>query len=95
MIVASRAALGIAAFLLAVATVVVVGVGISLALDGQYLVSSLLAYAASIMSVASVIAGLAALALSRGRGWGVAAVVLGVLANPLVLTRVLGWASGS
>jgi hypothetical protein len=89
-----RPLLGILSLVVAVITVAIVSVGISLALAGTYLPSTNLAYLATGTSVVAVIGGAAAALLGRGRVWGIAAVVLGLLATPLLLTHLLAWVSG-
>ena len=68
--------------------------GILLAMDGTYEAAILLAYLATGASVVSVLCGAAAVVTGRGRGWGVLAILLGVLSSPPLLTRLLSWASG-
>ena len=86
--------LGIAAFTAAIATVAVVAIGVITAESGEYAAATSLAYFAIAVSVVAVGGGLFALFLGRGRGWGVAGVLIGGLASPLVLTRLLVLASG-
>jgi hypothetical protein len=68
--------------------------GISLALADKFEASILLAYLATGASVVAFLCGVAAVLTGRGRAWGAAAVLVGVLASPPVLTKLLGWASG-
>ncbi|MCU1550007.1 MAG: hypothetical protein JWR36_567 [Glaciihabitans sp.] len=86
--------LGIVAFSAAIVTVFVVAIGVFTAESGKYASATGLAYFAIAASVVAVIGGLLALLLGRGRGWGVAAILIGGLASPLVLTRLLGMFSG-
>jgi hypothetical protein len=86
--------LGVLALLAAIVTGVLVWVGISWAMDDRFGPATSLAYVATGTSVAAVLGGICALVLDRGRGWGLAAIAIGLVANPLVLTRILGWASG-
>jgi hypothetical protein len=86
--------LGVVAFTAAIATVAVVAMGIFSAESGEFAVATGLAYFAIAVSVVAVAGGLFALFLGRGRGWGVAGVLIGGLASPLVLTRLLALASG-
>lgn len=50
--------------------------------------ASVLALAANVLTAAGFLGGLAAVILRRGRPWGVAAMVLGVVANPFMLLSV-------
>jgi hypothetical protein len=88
------ALLGILSAGAALATIMLLWAGISFALSDRYLVSTDVAYLATGTSVAAVVGGASAMVLGRGRAWGAVAIVFGVLASPLVLTRILGWASG-
>jgi hypothetical protein len=87
-------ALGVIAVVAGVATIVLVCVGISSAMSGKYAVGIALAYVATGTSIVAVLGGISAMVLDRGRGWGAVAIVVGLAANPLLLTRVLAWAGG-
>jgi hypothetical protein len=87
-------ALGVIAVLASVVTIVIVCAGISSAMSGKYAVGTSLAYFATGTSIVAVLGGICAMVLDRGRGWGAVAIVVGLAANPLVLTRVLSWAGG-
>jgi hypothetical protein len=87
-------ALGITSVALAIVTIVVMAVGLATSLRGEFEAGTTLAYVATGMSIVAVLGGLSAVLMGRGRGWGVVAIVLGLIANPLLLTKVLGWASG-
>ena len=50
-----------------------------------------LSISAVLLSVLAVVAGLIAVIGRWGRGWGVAAIVVGLLLNPVVLLAVLTW----
>jgi len=89
-----RNLLGVLALCAALFTVVVTGVGIFSAMTERYEVATWLAYLATGTSVVAVLCGAAAVVTGRGRGWGAAAVLVGALASPPVLTQLLGWASG-
>ncbi|MEJ1230476.1 MAG: hypothetical protein WDM88_07425 [Galbitalea sp.] len=89
-----RVRLGLLSLGAALVTVVITGVGIGTAMAGDYEAAILLAYLATGTSVVAVLCGAAAVVTARGRTWGAAAVVVGILASPPVLTRLLGWASG-
>jgi hypothetical protein len=86
--------LGLVSLLAALVTIVLFWMGMSFAVGDRNLVSADLAYLATGTSVVAVIGGVAAIILRRGRALGAVAVVLGLLASPLLLARLLGWASG-
>ena len=92
--VAHRAWPGILSFTLAIATVVAVVVGIVLATSDLYLAATCTAWGAVAASALAIVAGIVAVAARSGRGWGAAGLVLGVVANPVVLTRTLGLIGG-
>jgi len=89
-----RQRLGIASAVAGAATVVATIAGIGTAEIGRFLVGTLFAYLGTGTSVVAVLCGAAAIVTRRGRAWGAVGIVLGILASPPVLTRVLGWASG-
>ncbi|MGK2936245.1 MAG: 1,4-dihydroxy-6-naphthoate synthase [Solirubrobacteraceae bacterium] len=82
---------GIAALAVAVVTAVVHGVAVGVASGGDLSAGTVLAVVAICLSVLAVVGGLVALIGGFGRRWGVAAIVLGALANPVVLLALLGW----
>lgn len=82
---------GIAALGLAVVTAVVHGVAVGVASGGDPPAGTVLAVIAISLSVLAVVGGLVALIGGFGRRWGAAAIVLAVLANPVVLLTLLGW----
>jgi hypothetical protein len=86
--------LGGLSFGAAALTALIVWIGISQAFGGHYASSINLAYVATGVSVLAVIGGGAAIVFNRGRGWGAAAIVLGLLSTPLILTHLLAWMSG-
>jgi hypothetical protein len=88
------ALLGVVAAIAAVATVIVVIVGIRASVSGDYATGTTLAYVATGLSIVAVLGGLGAVFRDRGRGWGAIAIVIGLAANPLVLTQLLRWVSG-
>jgi hypothetical protein len=75
-----------AALLLAV----VEAIAIALGSDQHFVAATILAWFVIVLTVASFIAGLVAVVSGRGRRVGIAAMVLSVLANPLVLVWLLG-----
>jgi uncharacterized membrane protein len=89
-----RTDVGVLATCLAVLTAIVTGVGISSAMDGKFALATNLAYGATALSVLAVLAGGMAVFINRGRGWGIFAIALGILASPPILTDILNWAGG-
>jgi hypothetical protein len=89
----SRRLLGGAALLTAIVAIVLEIVAIGVASDGAWTVATVLAWAVILLTVVALVGGIVAIVLRRGRGPGIVAVVLAVLANPLVLVwlfRVVG-----
>jgi hypothetical protein len=85
---------GLAALLIAVVTVVLLIVGVDVALAGDYAASRSIAYTTIAFSIVGFVVGGIALVVNRGRSWAIVGMVVAVLANPIVLTVVLGWFSG-
>lgn len=79
-------ALGVA---LAATAAVLQAVAIGVATGGDYLSSTVVAYLAIGFSVLAVGIGVLGIALNRGRRLGIAAVIVGIVANPLVLLLLL------
>jgi hypothetical protein len=77
---------------LAAAVLMIAAVAVALAIDapGRYLEATVLAVAADALSVVALVTGIVAVVARRGRGAGIAAVVIAVLGNPLVLLYGLG-----
>lgn len=78
---------------------VVVAAGIQVAAivvasANDYPPAVVLAWFAIVLSAAAVVAGVVAAILGRGRRWGIAAAVLGIVTNPLVLLGVLRFVAG-
>jgi CBS domain containing-hemolysin-like protein len=86
--------LGLVSVVAALLTIVLLWMGMSFALGDRNLVSTYLAYIAIGTSVVATIGGASAIVLHRGRAMGAVAIVVGLLANPLVLTRLLNLAGG-
>ncbi len=84
-----RAFVGGLALLGALAAAIVTGVGIGVAASGLYDLGAVLAWVAIVLSALAVLVGLVAIIVGWGRRWGIAAVILGVVSNPWVLTTVL------
>ncbi len=64
------------------------------ALDDVHAVASALVFVALGASVVAVVLGILAIVLRAGRWWGVAGLVLGVVANPLLMVWTLRALSG-
>lgn len=77
------------AFLLVVVVVVLDAVAVGLAGSGSFAAATVVAWVAIVLSVLSVLGGILAIVLGRGRPVAIAAVILGILANPWLLTRLL------
>jgi hypothetical protein len=86
--------LGVLSFGAAIFTAIATTTGIVLAMGGRFEASILIAYLATGASVVAVLCGAASVVTGRGRGWGALAIVIGILASPPLLTKLLGWASG-
>jgi hypothetical protein len=82
--------LGVVAFSLAVILFALNVAGIVLSNNGDDDPARSIAYITIFGTIFTFLGGLIAAVLSFGRGWGVAAVVLSVLANPFVLVVLLG-----
>ena len=80
---------GVVAFALGLATTGALITGIVLATGDRYRDATWAAWAAVGISVPAVLFGIVALILGRNRAWAVTGLVLGVVANPLVLTPTL------
>ncbi len=65
--------------------------GIVLATSGLFELATWVAWATTGVSAAAVLLGLGALIGRLGRGWAAIGVLLGVIANPLLLVHGLGW----
>ena len=86
-------ALGAGAVLVAVAAIAALAAAVIERSRGSGLVE-LLTWIALAASAIAVLVGLVALLTGRGRLAGFAAVVLGALANPWLLSLLLAWAAG-
>lgn len=86
MVALAASALGLAAL------IVGVSVAASRTADaGDWVFASVVAIVANVLTASGFVAGLVAVILRRGRPWGVAAMVLGVAANPFVLVSVFSF----
>ena len=78
------------ALAVAVVAAVLTGVGVGVAADGEFVTGTTVAWVAIVLSGIAVAGGILALIAGFGRLPGALAVVLGLLANPFLLTRLLG-----
>ena len=85
---------GLIALLLSATTVALLSSGISLALANDFSASSAAGLGAIGTSIAGFLLGGVAVITGRGRGWGAIAMVVSVLANPVILTNILGFVAG-
>ncbi|MGN6272301.1 MAG: hypothetical protein ACTHMQ_04355 [Protaetiibacter sp.] len=76
---------------LAILMVITWAVALACSLAGLLELGVGLSYSAIGLSVLAVLAGIVAVVAGWGRGWGVAAIAVGVLLNPVVLLNVLTW----
>jgi len=76
---------------LAILMVITWAVALACSLAGLLELGVGLSYSAIGLSVLAVLAGIVAVVANWGRGWGIAAIVVGVLLNPVVLLNVLTW----
>jgi lysylphosphatidylglycerol synthetase-like protein (DUF2156 family) len=83
--------LGILALVLVVLAGIVQVLAISTATDGRYLVGTVLAWGAVAASVLGLLVGVVATVLGLGRRWAIAAMVLSLVSNPIVVLNVLGF----
>lgn len=65
------------------------------ATDGDLERGIVLGYLAIILAIAAVLAGIAAVIVRRGRRLGIAGILVGILANPLVLLGILRFFDGA
>jgi hypothetical protein len=76
---------------LAILMVVTWGVALACSLAGMLELGVGLSYSAILLSGLAVLAGVVAVVGNWGRGWGIAAIVVGILLNPVVLLHGLTW----
>jgi hypothetical protein len=81
---------GWVALAVAVAAAVLTGVGVAVASGGEFVTGTSLAWAAIVCSGVAVVGGILAVVLGLGRFAGALAIALGLLANPFLLTQLLG-----
>lgn len=87
--------LGLIAFIIVVLFIALEVTGVILALDSQYAAATLIGQIVTLGTALPFLLGLAAVITGWARGWGMLAVLLSVLANPLVLNAVLEWGAGA
>lgn len=87
--------LGQLALCVALATIGVHIAAVIVASSGAFAAGTVLAWIAIAASILAVLSGLVAIIGRFGRGWGISAVVLGVLANPFLLVNILNFVGGS
>jgi hypothetical protein len=75
---------------LAVLMIVTVVAALGTDAPGRYLAATILAVAADALSVVAIVLGVVGAAANRARGAGIAAILIAVLGNPLVLLYGLG-----
>jgi hypothetical protein len=85
-----RIALGLSLLLLATDVVALV-----LADNRSWAAATVLAQVTTVGTIVAFLVGAVAVIMSSGRRWGISAVVLAVVANPIILTKVLGFLAGS
>ncbi|MCS0499733.1 hypothetical protein [Protaetiibacter mangrovi] len=76
---------------IAILMVVTWAVALACSLAGLFELGVGLSLSAILLSVLAVAAGLVAVIGRWGRGWGIAAIAVGVLLNPIVLLYGLSW----
>ena len=76
---------------LAILMVVTWAVALACSLAGMLELGVGLSYSAILLSGLAVLAGIVAVVANWGRGWGIAAIAVGVLLNPVVLLHGLTW----
>jgi len=76
---------------IAILMVITWGVALVCSLAGLFELGVGLSISAILLSGLAVVAGIVAVVGNWGRGWGVAAIAVGVLLNPVVLLYGLSW----
>ncbi|MCU1423269.1 MAG: hypothetical protein JWN36_2920 [Microbacteriaceae bacterium] len=80
---------GVVALAVAVLAAAVEVIAIVVGSAGQWPLATGLAWAVIVLTVVALVLGVVAAVRNRGRAWGAAAIVVAVLANPLVQIGVL------
>lgn len=86
-----RPPIGALALGLALLFVVADAVAIAVSAQGQWVLGTLIAQAIIVATIASFALGIGAFVANRGRRYAAVAVVISILANPLVLTGILAF----
>lgn len=86
-------AVGVFSLVIAATAVVLLVIGATTAMGGDFVVGTALGYSAAAASFLAVLFGLFAAISRRGRWLGIAAMITGFIANPFIITAALGWAS--
>ena len=81
---------GWAALAVAVVAGVLTGIGVGVAAGGEFVTGAGIAWAAIVLSSVAVAGGILAVVAGLGRLAGAIAIPLGLLANPFLLTQLLG-----
>ena len=76
---------------IAILMVVTWAAGLAFTLGDPFELGIGLTVSAILLSVLAVVAGIVAVVGDWGRGWGIAAIAVGVLLNPVVVLLVLSW----
>ena len=76
---------------LAILMVITWAIALACSLAGMLELGVGLSYSAILLSGLAVLAGVVAVVGNWGRGWGIAAIAVGVLLNPVVLLYALTW----
>lgn len=87
----SGAALGYTAFAIAVVLVIAEGVAINLATNGQPVTATAIGQVLVVLTALPLALGLFVALRGPKREWGIAAMVVAVIANPLILLNVLSF----
>jgi hypothetical protein len=83
--------LGYVAFGIAVLLVILEGIAVYLGSFGEPVVATVLGQVLVVITAFPFALGLLAVIRNRNREWGIAAMVLSVIANPFILINVLGF----
>ncbi|MDJ0336366.1 hypothetical protein QMG83_14140 [Salinibacterium sp. G-O1] len=86
---------GVISIVLGVVAAIVQIIAIVGATDGDLELGIVLGYLAVIIAIAAVFLGIAAIIVKRGRRAGVVGILLGILANPLILLMILRFLDGA
>ncbi|MGV8883739.1 MAG: hypothetical protein ACOH19_16445 [Rhodoglobus sp.] len=93
--VARSSILGQIALCFALATAAAHVIAVVLAASGSFVAGTVFAWIAVWVSAATILGSLVAIVGRFGRGWAIAALILGLFANPLLLLNVLNFLGGS